>query len=70
MDRSAVLSATSTMSAGPWLTRPFRGLIGRFGIAFMIPVLEATLLITLLALALCDLSCQRLTTPEFWQRKA
>jgi len=36
------------MSAGPWLTRPFRGLIGRFGIAFMIPVLEATLLITLL----------------------
>ncbi|MGO4525438.1 peptidase domain-containing ABC transporter [Microvirga sp. 2MCAF35] len=40
------------MSAGPWLTRPFRGLIGRFGIGFLIPVIEATLLITLLALAL------------------
>jgi ATP-binding cassette subfamily C protein LapB len=40
------------VSSGPWLTRPFRGLIGRFGIAFLIPVLEATLLITLLALAL------------------
>ncbi|MBO1907012.1 ATP-binding cassette domain-containing protein [Microvirga sp. 3-52] len=39
-------------SSGPWLTRPFRALIGRFGIAFLIPVLEATLLITLLALAL------------------
>jgi ATP-binding cassette subfamily C protein LapB len=39
-------------SSGPWLTRPFRGLIGRFGISFLIPVLEATLLITLLALAL------------------
>ncbi|WP_201837017.1 peptidase domain-containing ABC transporter [Microvirga zambiensis] len=52
MDRSAVLSGTSPLSAGPWLTRPFRGLIGRFGIGFLIPVLEATLLITLLALAL------------------
>jgi ATP-binding cassette, subfamily C, bacterial LapB len=53
MDRSAVSSGAPSMaSSGPWLTRPFRGLIGRFGIAFLIPVLEATLLITLLALAL------------------
>src|SRR5919112_1982483 len=53
MDRSAVSSGAPLMaSSGPWLTRPFRGLIGRFGIAFLIPVLEATLLITLLALAL------------------
>ncbi|WP_262032168.1 peptidase domain-containing ABC transporter [Microvirga sp. Mcv34] len=53
MDRSAVSStAPSLVSAGPWLTRPFRGLIGRFGIGFLIPVVEATLLITLLALAL------------------
>ncbi|MBA1157366.1 peptidase domain-containing ABC transporter [Microvirga mediterraneensis] len=53
MDRSAVSSAApSLVSAGPWLTRPFRGLIGRFGIGFLIPVVEATLLITLLALAL------------------
>ena len=40
------------VSSGPWLTHPVRGLIDRFGIAFLIPVLEATLLITLLALAL------------------
>ena len=51
MDRSAASSGASA-PLGPWLTRPFRGLIGRFGIAFFIPVLEATLLITLLALAL------------------
>ncbi|QRM27340.1 peptidase domain-containing ABC transporter [Microvirga sp. VF16] len=40
------------VSSGPWLTRPFRGLVARFGIGFLLPVLEATLLITLLALAL------------------
>jgi ATP-binding cassette subfamily C protein LapB len=37
---------------GPWLTHPFRGLISSFGTAFLVTVLEATLLITLLALAL------------------
>ncbi len=39
-------------TADVWLTRPFAGMISRFGVAFFIPVLEATLLITLLALAL------------------
>ena len=53
MNRSAAsFSGTPIASTGPWLTRPFIGLIGRFGVAFLIPVLEATLLITLLALAL------------------
>jgi ATP-binding cassette, subfamily C, bacterial LapB len=52
MNRSAAASEVLAASSGPWLTRPFRGLIGRFGIAFFMPVLEATLLITLLALAL------------------
>jgi ATP-binding cassette, subfamily C, bacterial LapB len=51
MGRSAA-STASTASTGPWLTHPLSGLIGRFGIAFLMPVLEATLLITLLALAL------------------
>lgn len=53
MNRSAAsFSGTPIASTGPWLTRPFIGLVGRFGVAFLIPVLEATLLITLLALAL------------------
>src|SRR5918998_1325348 len=52
MNRSAAASEALAASSGPWLTRPFRGLIGRFGVAFFLPVLEATLLITMLALAL------------------
>ncbi|MDF2687663.1 MAG: hypothetical protein K0R61_978, partial [Microvirga sp.] len=52
MNRSAAASEALAASSGPWLTRPFRALLGRFGIAFFMPVLEATLLITLLALAL------------------
>ncbi|MFC7553428.1 ABC transporter transmembrane domain-containing protein [Pseudoroseomonas wenyumeiae] len=35
-----------------WLTRPVRGVIRRFGAAFLVPVVVATLLVTLLALAL------------------
>ncbi|NBJ11109.1 peptidase domain-containing ABC transporter [Microvirga arsenatis] len=52
MDTSAVSPGTSAVPAHPWLTSPLKGVIGRFGIAFLFPVLEATLLITLLALAL------------------
>ena len=52
MNTSATSSGTTAGSAGPWLTRPFKGLIDRFGIAFLFPMLQATLLITLLALAL------------------
>jgi ATP-binding cassette subfamily C protein LapB len=35
-----------------WLTRPVSGVIRRFGAAFLVPVVVATLLVTLLALAL------------------
>lgn len=52
MNTSATSSGTTAVSAGLWLTRPFKGLINRFGIAFLFPMLQATLLITLLALAL------------------
>jgi ATP-binding cassette subfamily C protein LapB len=52
MDTSAVPSATPLEPTGPWLTRPIVGLIRRYGIALLTMVLEATLLITLLALAL------------------
>src|SRR3712207_2328799 len=52
MNRSVVSPETDMAPAGPWLTHPLRGLIARFGMAFLIQILEATLLITLLALAL------------------
>jgi ATP-binding cassette subfamily C protein LapB len=42
----------SAVSDYPWLTDPIRGLISRFGVGFFVPVIEATLLITTLALAL------------------
>ncbi|MFC3127679.1 ATP-binding cassette domain-containing protein [Pseudoroseomonas globiformis] len=45
------IAPAATLSE-PWLTRPFRGVARRFGSAFLLPVLEATLLITVLALAL------------------
>jgi ATP-binding cassette subfamily C protein LapB len=52
MESSIAASSPAIATADLWLTRPFRGLIRQFGFAFLIPVLEATLLITLLALAL------------------
>ena len=52
MDRLADSAGTSPAPTAPWLTHPFASLIRRHGISFLVLVLEATLVITLLALAL------------------
>jgi len=52
MDGPSVSLGTAISPDGPWLVRPLKGLIGRFGVALLVPVIEATLLITILALAL------------------
>ncbi|PHK96079.1 ABC transporter ATP-binding protein [Pseudoroseomonas rhizosphaerae] len=48
----AAFPPPSASGSGAWLTRPFRSVLGRFGGAFLLPVTLATLLLTLLALAL------------------
>ncbi|MEZ0169421.1 peptidase domain-containing ABC transporter [Microvirga sp. TS319] len=52
MDRFAGSAETSFASNASWLTRPFASLLGRHGVAFLVLVLEASLVLTLLALAL------------------
>lgn len=42
----------SPVRAAPWLLRPFAAAVRQFGVVFLPPVLVATLLVTLLALAL------------------
>jgi len=52
MDRFTGSAGAHPVTTAPWLTRPFASLIRRHGVTFFILVLEATLVITLLALAL------------------
>jgi len=52
MDSFAGSAEASSTSAASWLTRPFASLISRHGASFLVLVLEASLVLTLLALAL------------------